>query len=344
MARNLQGRSRPHLERLECRLVLSLPAGADSYGLTPPANTLGISLGDVAQPGAVDTTSVTIVSRNITPGKSSTEFALFVQPVSGSGIAPRIIGVEENGKRLPFQAGRPYSVRDAGQSTDQAVAFFETGNAGTVTVLVAGRNHSTGSYTVETTLPGDVLGEGQVDLADEIAFASTYASKPGEPAYNPAADYDQNGVINIYDAKALERNMPPLTKPGPSWAAINLAPQDAAHYSGPQNSGGDTNKQFITIDGYTTPGSIVLLDSTQANYKFGSAAVSTDANGFFSFPAENTQGDNTYNVEILDPFGYQYIRTYPVFWIPFGAPGSKLKSPSKSKSGDKIAGTSPTTS
>ncbi|MGP0066694.1 MAG: dockerin type I repeat-containing protein [Isosphaeraceae bacterium] len=339
MSRHSHCRKRPHLERLESRLVLSLPPSANTYGLTPAANTIGISLGTVGQPGAIDTTSVTIAPENITPNKHSTEFALFVQPASGSAILPRIVGVEQDGKRLPFQAGRPYSVREAGQPTDQAAAFFETGQSGPVSVLVAGRSHTTGSYTVETTLPGDVNGDGQVNLADEIAFANAYVTKPDEPDYNPAADYNQNGIINIYDAMALERNMPALTRPGPAWAAINLAPQDAAHYSGPQNSGGDTNKQFITIDGYTTPGSIVLVDSTLGRYKFNSQALATDASGFFTVPAENTEGDNTYSFEILDPFGHQYIRTYPVFWIPFAAPGSKLKSPPK-EVGGRIGGKS----
>ena len=342
MSSNPRCRSRPHLERLESRLTLSLSASANTYGLTPPANTIGISLGNVAKPGTIDATTVTIAPKNITPGKHSTEFALFVQPASGSEVVPRIVGVEQDGKRLPLQLGRPYSPRDAGTPTDQAVAFFETGHSGPVTVLVAGRKHSTGSYTVETTLPGDVNGDGQVNLADEIAFANTYVTKPGQPGYNPAADYNQNGIINLYDALALERNIAPLTKRGPAWAAINLAPQDAAHYPGPKDSGGDTLKQDVTIDGYTTPGSIVLVDSTLGNYKFSSQAVSTDAKGFFSVQATNTQGDNTYNLEILDPFGHQYIRSFPVFWIPFGAPGSKLKSTSGKSGGGRIGGKSTT--
>jgi hypothetical protein len=340
MSRNPRCRSRPHLERLECRLALSLSPTADTYGLTPPANTIGISPGNIARPGSIDATSVTIAPENITPGRQSTEFGLFVQPASGSAIIPRIVGVEQGGKRLPLQSGRPYSIRDAGQPSDQAVAFFETGKAGPVTILVTGRDHSAGSYTVETTLPGDVNGDGQVNLADEIAFAETYVSKPSEPEYNAAADYNQNGIVNIYDALALERNISPLTKRGPAWASINLAPQDEAHDSGPQESGGDTNKQYVKIDGYTTPGSLVLVDSTLGNYKFSSQAIATDANGFFSIQAKNTQGSNTYSFEILDPFGHQYIRTYPVFWIPFGAPGSKLKSSSHSKGGGRIGGKS----
>jgi hypothetical protein len=333
---------RPSVERLESRRLLSIAPSANTFGLTPPANAIDISLGHISAPRAIGSTTVTIAPQNITPGRTSTEFALFVQPYSGSGVLPRIVGAVQDGHSLPIQFGRPFSGRHVGKPINRAVAFFETGQAGPVTVLVAGQRHTTGSYTVETTLPGDVNGDGQVNLADAVAFAPTYASKPGEPQYVAAADYNQNGVVNLYDALALERNIAPQTAPGPPWAAINIAPDDAADYPGPKNSGGQTFKKHITINGYTTPGSIVLVDSTLGDYTFGSQAFSAGPNGFFSVPAENTQGVNTYNFKVLDPFGHQYIRSYPVYWLPFGAPGSKLKSSSGKHGGGRIGGKSST--
>jgi hypothetical protein len=326
MALRPHRRTRLPLESLEARIALSLPPGANTYGLTPPANTIDLSLGNATQPGIVSATTVTISPYNLTPGKSSTEFGVFVQPYDGSGIVPRIVAVEENGKRLPVQYGRTYTPRLAGQPTNQSVAFFETGKAGTVTILVKGGGLSTGAYTVETTLPGDVLGTGQVTLADAEAFAKTYAESTGQTDYESSADYNQNGLINLYDALALERNMPPLTKPNGGWAVINLAPQDEIHFSGPTVSGAATLKQNITIDGYTTPGSVVLVDSKDGTYKFGSQALGTTAKGFFTVNASasgNNAGLSTYNFKILDPFGHQYIRSFPVLWIPFAMPNSK---------------------
>jgi hypothetical protein len=319
--------ARPRLEPLETRIVLSLPPSADTYGLNPPANTIGISLGEVTSPGVVASTTVTISSQNLTPGKATTEFGVFIQPYENSGVVPRIVGVEENGKRLPLQLARMYLPSRAGLAANQSVAFFETGKAGTVTILVKGGARSTGSYTVETTLPGDVLGSGQVGLADVEAFASTYGSSPGDSNYLTSADYNQNGVINLYDALALERNMPPLSRPNSGWAVVNLAPQDEIHFSGPTVSGAATLKQDITIDGYTTPGSLVLVDSKDGTYTFGSQALPTDARGFFTVNAVasgNNAGLSTYNFKIVDPFGNQYIRSFPVLWIPFAMPGSKF--------------------
>ncbi len=326
MAHRRHCRVRPRLESLESRLALSLPPGADTYGLTPPANTIGLSLGSATRPGSPAATTVTIAPSNITPGKATTEFAVFVQPYGNSGIVPKIVGITENGKALPAQHGRAYTPRLAGQPTNQSVVFFETGKPGTVTIRVAGRGLSTGAYTVETTLPGDVNGDGQVNLADEMAFAPTYAESRGQKDYNAAADYNQNGVINLYDALALERNMTPLTKPAAGWATINLAPQSAANYPASKNSGGITFNKNVIIDGYTTPGSLVLVDNKDGTYAFNSQALATGANGFFTANASasgNTAGLSTYNFKILDPFGHQYIRSFPVFWIPFARPDSK---------------------
>jgi Dockerin type I domain len=323
-------RNRPRLEALEARVVLSLPPSANTFGLTPPANTIGLGEGDVARPGGVGSSTVAISTLNITPGKSSTEFGVFVQPYGNSAIVPRIVGVEENGKRLPVQFGRSYTSKLAGQPTDQSVSFFETGKAGTVTILVAGKGLGAGAYTVETTLPGDVNGDGQVNPADEQAFAKTYVESIGDEDYKSSADYNQNGIVNLYDALAMERNMTPMTRRGGPWAAINLAPSDEIPYPGPKDSGGDTAKKDVTIDGYTTPGSIVLVDSNQGDYTFASQALATNAQGFFTVQATNTSGVNTYNFKILDPFGHQYIRSFPVFWTTYAEPGSPIQSkPSK---------------
>ncbi len=77
-----------------------------------PANSIGTSSGNVAAPGEVNATSVTVSSKNLTHGKSSTLFGIFVQPEPGSSLAPRIVAVEgSNGQRLSLKQGRPYRRR-----------------------------------------------------------------------------------------------------------------------------------------------------------------------------------------------------------------------------------------
>jgi hypothetical protein len=305
---------RPHCERLESRLAFSV---------APPASTIGMSLGDVAAPGEVNATTVTVAGKNLTKGKASTLFGVFVQPEAGSTLAPRIIGVEENGQHLALKEARPYV---AGKGLGVGAAFVKVSEPGTLTILVGGQKRATGTYQTFTTLVGDVDGDGTVNLADLEAFASAYLSKPGYPRYNSAADFNLDGIVNQLDAKAIMLNMPPLTPDVTLQLTMNLAPADQAHFATSQNSGGSTMKQDVTIEGHTTPGSIVLEDGKNGYYKWNGGAVATDAQGNFSVTEQNSTGINTYNFLVIDPYSQQLIRSFPVLWIPFGAPQSKLNS------------------
>jgi len=290
---------------------------------SPPANTIGIAVGSVIQPGGTSAAAVTVAPRNLTAAKRSTLFGIFVQPTTGSGLAPRIVGAQEsNGRNLSLKQGRPYV---AGRDDGLAAAFVKVDRAGPLTILVAGQHHTVGGFQAVVTLPGDVNGDGTVNLADVTAFAAAYETQPGSPNYNAAADFNLNGIVNLYDAKALMQNMTPLTPKVPLQLVMNLLPADQVHYPASKNSGGSTLDRDVTIVGRTTPGSIVLEDNKKGYYQWDGPAVATNASGSFSVQEKNTQGVNTYNFLILDPFGRQLIRSYPVFWIPFAAPGSKLK-------------------
>jgi hypothetical protein len=299
-------------EPLELRLVLT--------GSTP-ANLIGSATAIVASPRALSRTSVQVAPENITAGKRFTILGLFVQPTSGSELQPEIVTVRgENGKPLLVQYGRPFRTG----VSDAAVAFFKDTSAGTVTIDVTGENRSTGSYQVQTTLVGDVNGDGKVNLADLQAFAPTYGSQQGDPNYKSAADFNLNGVINLDDARSLLQNIAPLTPNLPLATRLTLAPGDQIHYSGPTVSGAATFQRVVTILGHTTPGSLVIEDNQTSRlpggtgaYKFTGPAVATDANGFFSVTATNTQGVNNNDFLILDPFGHQMIIDFPIYWIPY---------------------------
>jgi len=306
-------RSRPSIEPLEPRLQ---PSSAW------PINTIDTSTGTIAQPGEVGSAAVAVASRNLTVGKPNTLFGVFVQPTPGSTVVPRIVAVEESdGQKVSLQPGRPYV---AGRS-DAAAAFVKVDQPGPLTVMVAGENHTTGSFTYAVTLAGDVNGDGVIDLSDLQLFAAAYGSKAGEPAYNPAADFNLNGTVNLYDAKALEHNLTPLTPDQPIKAVVNLQPSDQAHYAASKNSGGSTFMKDVTIVGHTTPGSLVIEDSKAQDFTFTGAAVPTNAQGYFFIKAKNFAGVNQNDLLILDPFSKQLIRAFPIFWIPYAAAGSKLK-------------------
>jgi hypothetical protein len=197
------------------------------------------------------------------------------------------------------------------------------------TMATVSRPHEVSRTSVQKsagqpTLVGDVNGDGKVDLADLHAFVSSYMTRQGDPSYNPAADFNHNGVINQSDAGVLLHHMAPLTPNLPLTARLTLAPQDQIHYSGPTISGAATFQKVVTILGHTTPGSLVIEDNhtsrlpggTQA-YKFTGPAHATDANGFFSITSTNLEGLTNNNFLILDPFGHRMIIDFPIYWISF---------------------------
>jgi hypothetical protein len=53
------------------------------------------------------------------------------------------------------------------------------------------------------TIPGDVDGNFQVQLADLVILAKTYGFKPGSPNWNPNADIDSNGAVGLTDLVIL---------------------------------------------------------------------------------------------------------------------------------------------
>ncbi len=51
--------------------------------------------------------------------------------------------------------------------------------------------------------PGDVNGDGTVDIYDAIILSGAYNSKPGYGNWNPSADINKDGIVDIYDAIIL---------------------------------------------------------------------------------------------------------------------------------------------
>jgi hypothetical protein len=56
------------------------------------------------------------------------------------------------------------------------------------------------------TIPGDVNGDGRVDIYDAIILAGAFNSSPGKSNWNPNADINDDNVVDIYDAIIMGGN------------------------------------------------------------------------------------------------------------------------------------------
>ncbi|KKK95265.1 hypothetical protein LCGC14_2674570, partial [marine sediment metagenome] len=80
-----------------------------------------------------------------------------------------------------------------GSHTLQARAYDAAGNIGTSTTVTV-------TVTNQTSKPGDINGDGKVDIFDASILASRWGTA------DPDADLNGNGVVDIFDASILASN------------------------------------------------------------------------------------------------------------------------------------------
>lgn len=59
---------------------------------------------------------------------------------------------------------------------------------------------------VRVKIPGDLNGDGTVDIYDALLAAAAFYSHPGDPNWNPDADLNGDGIVDIYDVIILAGN------------------------------------------------------------------------------------------------------------------------------------------
>jgi hypothetical protein len=64
-------------------------------------------------------------------------------------------------------------------------------------------------------IPGDVNGDGKVDIFDLAAVGLSYGSKPGDSNWNPNADVHKDDKIDIFDLATVGVNFEGAGKPIP---------------------------------------------------------------------------------------------------------------------------------
>jgi hypothetical protein len=69
-----------------------------------------------------------------------------------------------------------------------------------------GNNNCTSDKITAITIPGDIDGNFKVNLADLVALAQAYGSRPSDNNWNPNADVDGNNVVGLSDLVALAQH------------------------------------------------------------------------------------------------------------------------------------------
>ncbi|MDR3633885.1 MAG: hypothetical protein P4L84_08775 [Isosphaeraceae bacterium] len=150
-------------------------------------------------------------------------------------------------------------------------------------------------------------------------FVQAYLSRVGQPNYNPALDLNHNGQIGQDDGRLLLHALPPLSRKVPLNLVVRIAPQDKARGSVPTNLGGVTYHMDPTVEGHTTPGALIFTGSGVTDLKLDGPAVVADAQGNFSLKVKLSNGINQFDLEVVDAYGQQTLRAFPILWLGFSS-------------------------
>jgi hypothetical protein len=77
-------------------------------------------------------------------------------------------------------------IHDVSENTDRGVSFMDV-------------------YTV-VPRPGDINGDGRVDVSDLLLLAMAFGSLSGDPNYNPACDFNADGAVDVSDLLIMASN------------------------------------------------------------------------------------------------------------------------------------------
>jgi hypothetical protein len=61
-------------------------------------------------------------------------------------------------------------------------------------------------HSAKAIVPGDLNGDGAVDINDAILASHAFGTATGDPEYNSAADLNSDGFVDILDMLILAKN------------------------------------------------------------------------------------------------------------------------------------------
>ncbi|MDA8744744.1 dockerin type I domain-containing protein [Rubripirellula amarantea] len=155
--------------------------------------------------GGLRDAAASTVTGSLGSGESSSiAFALTAEELTTGNNGVALVGISVTGSG-GFDPAVPTIDGLAGTSVQVrsgfASALFPVSASGGVAAAIAGAGASTGNYSVDVYIAGDLDGDGDVDGIDRSNITAQFGLVPGDGGYNPAADVNRDGVIDSTDVE-----------------------------------------------------------------------------------------------------------------------------------------------
>jgi len=206
-----------------------------------------------------------LVLFRITPTEASTDAILFVNPssVTGTGLGQNVSVQVRIYQAFGF-TGYAFKLR-FNASLLQCVGASPGVFAPPSTYAIAVANNTAGTIYV-TSDPGDVNGNGIVNLQDLVLFAGAYGATPGDPRWNPQADSNGDGIVSLKDLVLLALNYNRLNSPNLAGSGTLLSATFNATYATPYMQQPATCPlEILNITVYGTGNPPQIIPSTSMN-------------------------------------------------------------------------------
>jgi hypothetical protein len=186
----------------DCPSDTTLP----DFSLTPNAATSTVAPGGTAS-----------YPLNVAPLNGFTQNVTL--SLTGSNVIPgsNAVPAATNLTGLPAVSSASFSPNIIANGSGPSVLNITTSPAtppGNYILVINGisadsvRSHVATVPLVVTGTPGDVNGDGAVGCADVTAVRASYGKSAGQTGYNPSADFNGDGFVNIQDLQFVVQHLP----------------------------------------------------------------------------------------------------------------------------------------